>query len=328
MTLSNQGFETALNLSESINDRQVLNNLGGGNIQQDIALFRNNKRNTSLLVWQNNINGSSITNDTFIFPDDTEFIFTTSDEVQVIGNSLGNLDPNVKYYIVSYSIKLGSGANQLGFGLSLQKGGDRVSIGTIQDNITFKRTDELTKESILNIALPLSFESPTGVSSNITPSFTRSLDRIESNIDLANLIRRGKYSKNSSLISDKRILIEGTVNTADPGDFNTSAANMSSEKSPGLFIISPLSSLSNIIRNRAYQSSEQPWESDVATASIKTLSSQVNIGDLQFEDGIEIESFDGLGSTFGDINSTTTGFTHKIPIIVDGVQYFLLLRQI
>ena len=93
--LSNQGFEKELNLAETVDDVQILNNLAGGSIASDIALFRNNLRNTSSLIWQYNTDNSSIVNnngvDEFLFPDSVPFIFTNGDEVKLKGNVLGTV---------------------------------------------------------------------------------------------------------------------------------------------------------------------------------------------------------------------------------------------
>jgi hypothetical protein len=137
MALENQGFEKRLNLLESEDDRAVLNNLAGGNIQLDIALFRNNLRNTSSLVWQYNTNSSLIHTNRFIFPTTVAFVYTNGDRVTVTGSSLGNLNTTTQYYVVDFAVSQGTLGNQSGFALSLTEGGPRVTVGSITSNIKF-----------------------------------------------------------------------------------------------------------------------------------------------------------------------------------------------
>ena len=141
MATRNLGFETSRNLNESVDDRQILNNLGGGNIQLDIALFRNNLRNESELTWEYEVDGSTIVDNKFLFPRTVLFVYTNGDEVRVEGSSLGNLSVNETYYIVDLELNVGVQNNQLAFGLSTTVGGARVSVGSISDNLKFIRKD-------------------------------------------------------------------------------------------------------------------------------------------------------------------------------------------
>lgn len=331
MTLRNQGFELTLNLAESIDDRQVLNNLGGGNIAADIALFRNNRRNTSTLVWQFNTAGSSITGNRFIFPTTVPFTFTTGDEVRVTGSSLGNLNAIVTYYVVDFAVGLGQLRNQSAFGLALTKDGPKVSLGSIGSDVTFIRRDEVTQENIFNIATPDTLEQ--GISQegdrfryDIGGTFNAAFDQVDSDIDSANFTRTQKYTLNTSVATDRRIRIEGVAITADPAGFNTSSTNLNDPNSPGVYITDPFASVLNIPKTRAYSTSAQPWEE--GAGKIDTKSAQVNIGDLYFANGINIDSFDGVSVVTGSVSDPATGFTHKLPVRINGVDYFVLVRQI
>ena len=326
-----QGFERTLNLAESDDDRQILNNLGGGNIQLDIALFRNNKRNTSTLVWQYNTDGSSISNNRFIFPTTTQFIFTNGDEVKVSGTSLGNLVASKTYYIVGLEIGLGQLGNQQAFSLSLTKGGVAVLLGTITSSVTFIRRDETTRSDIFNIAQPPSLEQDETIANSqfkydIGGTFSNAFDTIDSNIDSTNFIRRQKYVSDQSIATDRTINIEGGTINADPANTNTTTANMLREKAPGVYITDPFSSVLNINKTRAYSTNSQPWKEDIGKLS--TSSTQVNIGDLFFENGITIDNFDGVVDQSGGVNDAVTGFTHKLPVKINGIDYYVLIRKV
>jgi hypothetical protein len=327
MALRNQGFERALNLGESVDDRQILNNLAGGNVQLDIALFRNNKRNTSTLIWQPNLNGSGVVDNRFVFPTTVPFVYTNGDVVKVTGAGLGNLNTIATYYVVDLVVGLGALRNQSAFGLALTKGGQRIVLGAVNAAVTFLRNDEVTKENILNIATPDTLEQ--GVSAegsrfsyNIGASFTNAFDTIDGNIDTANFLRTQKYTTNTSIATDKQVRIEGGLVTVDPAAFNSSAANMLQDKSPGVYITDPFSNVLNIGKTRAYSTNSQPWVED--TGKLTTKSTQVNIGDLYFENGIKFESFDGVEVVTGSV----TEFTHKLPVKINGVEYFVLVKSV
>ena len=327
MATRNLGFERERNLDESVDDRQILNNLAGGNIQLDIGLFRNNKRNTSSLIWQRNTESSGIVTNKFVFPTSVFFIYTNGDEVKVQGSSLGNLNINTTYYIVDFELNVGTLSNQLAFGLSTTQGGSRVTLGSITSNVTFIRKDEVTNENILKIATPDIKNASDGVSQseafsyNIGQSFIDAFDQINTNVDLFEFLSREKYATNQNVKTDKRIVIEGNNLITDPAVFNITSANLSQEFSPGVYITNPFSSILNIEKTRAYSSDSQPWVE--GTGKLTTKSSQVNIGDLYFLNGISITGLDGLVSESGNVSE----FTHKLPILVNGVEYFVLVKS-
>ena len=326
MALENQGFEKRLNLFESEDDRAVLNNLAGGNIQLDVALFRNNLRNTSSLVWEYNTNSSSINTNRFIFPTTTAFVYTNGDRVTVTGSSLGNLNTTTTYYVVDLIIGLGSLGNQSGFALSLTEGGSRVTLGAITANITFIREDIVTKDNIFNIATPETHENGLLVEGSaftydIGASFNDGFNTIDSNIDTSNFLRRLKYVSNTSIATERKISIEGGAISADPGATNNSNAALSQANSPGTYITNPFSPTLAITKTRAYSTSSQPWVE--GTGKLTTKSAEVNIGDLYFTNGITITSFDGIASVSGNV----TEFTHKLPILINGIEYFVLVKS-
>lgn len=333
MTLRNQGFERSLNLSESVDDVQILNNLAGGNVSADIALFRNNKRNISTLIWQHNINASSITNNRFVFPTTVPFIYTNGDVVNVTGTSLGNLNIIATYHVVDLVVGLGVLRNQSAFGLALTKGGSRIALGNINAAVTFLRSDEVTKENIFNIATPETLERGVSIeasnfSYDIGASFTDAFDTIDGNIDTANFLRTQKYTSNTSIATDKIVRIEGGVGIFDLANFNSNAANMSQDISPGIFITDPFSNVLEIKKTRAFSTSANPWEpGDPTLGKLTTKSTQVNIGDLFFENGIKFENFN-VNSLEILTGSVGTEFTHKLPIKIDGVEYFVLVKSV
>lgn len=328
--LNNQGFEKELNLSETEDDRQILNNLAGGSIASDIALFRNNKRNTSSLIWKYNTDSSFISSNKFIFPTTTPFIFTNDDEVKVAGTILGNLNTTTTYYVVAFEVGLGVWKDQQGFSLSLTKGGTVVSLGTITANVEFIRKDETTQENILNIAssniLETGNDSTFEYSIGTSGKFSEGFSTIEDNIGNANFAKSQKYVSIQSLVTALPVSVEGLITVKDPANTNTSAANLLEQKSPGVYITDPFTSVLDTSKIRAYSSSSQPWVEN--TGKLTTESTQVNIGDLYFENGIKIDNFDAIATTTGTVNTTATQFTHKLPVKINGIDCFILVKKV
>lgn len=333
MTLRNQGFELALDLSESVDDRQILNNIAGGNIQQDIALFRNNKRNTSTLVWQYGAAGAAITDNRFVFPPSVRFTFTSGDVVTLSGTSLGtSINALTTYYIVDFITGLGALRNQSAFGLALTSNGTRIAMTSQPTaSVTFTRSDEVTRQNLFNIATPITLEQGLSRASsglndsfyyNIGPTFTAAFDTIDSNIDVANYLRTQKYTTNASIATYKPIIIEGSTISADPAAYNATTSAMSQALAPGVFITDPFSDVTNITKTRAYSTNSQPWTED--TGQMSTKSVQVNIGDLYFEQGIKLNGLTTVSSETGNV----TDFTHKLPVKINGVDYFVLVKAV
>jgi len=328
MTLRIQGFERGLNLSESTDDRQILNNLADGNIQLDIALFRNNKRNKSSLVWQYGVSGASITDNRFVFPPAVRFTFTDGDVVTLSGTSLGTrLNSITTYYVVDFIAGLGTLRNQRAFGLALTPGGSRITdIGTPAASVTFTRNDEVTKENIFNIATPQTLEQGTSFEASkfeysIGATFTGAFDTVDGNIDISNYLRTQKYTTDASVATYKPIDIEGSIISADPAGYNATTSDMNTALAPGVFITDPFSDVLNISKTRAFATNSQPWVED--TGKLTTKSVKVNIGGLYFEQGIKIANFDNLVNESG----STVAFTHKLPIKINGVEYFVLVKS-
>jgi hypothetical protein len=326
MASRNLGFEKERNLEESQDDRQILNNLGGGNIQLDIALFRNNLRNTSELDWQYNTLSSSIASNKFIFPTSVFFVYTNGDTVKVTGNSLGSLNANTTYYVVDLELGVGTTRSQLAFGLSTTLGGSRVALGTITSNVKFIRNDAVSKDNILNLATPSILNNNSSLegdtfSYNIGTSFTDGFGTIETNTDYFNFIRREKYASNDSVSTGRRIALEGSHQIEDPANYNNSQVRLDTENSPGIYITDPFSNPLDIQKTRAFSTSANPWTE--ASGKLQTKSTQVNIGDLYFSNGIKFDSVDGVGTDSG----LATSFTHKIPVVIDGIEYFILLKS-
>ena len=87
---------------------------------------------------------------------------------------------------------------------------------------------------------------------------------------------------------------------------------MADAKSPGVFIGD----------TRAFSSNDQPWTE--TGSSLQTSSSEVSVGDLTFLGDIKIE---GISPVNHASAVDVANWTHKIPVTIDGVTYYILLTQ-
>ena len=119
-----------------------------------------------------------------------------------------------------------------------------------------------------------------------------------------------KYKSNedvSTTVDDLKY--EGAIIINDPVALNSNSIGLSSSKSPGIFIGT----------TRAFSSDNNPW-SQVGTA-LSTSSSSVSLANLYFANDINITGI----STESATQISVTNFTHKMPIVVNGETYYLLL---
>jgi hypothetical protein len=190
-----------------------------------------------------------------------------------------------------------------------------------QDNIIKIATPEIQNNAANNGG---NIGAASSFSYSIGGNFNAAFEGIEANVDVANFKRVQKYSSNASVASDRDVKLEGVIRSADPDGANDAAAKLdrtANPQAPGVYITDPFSDITNIGATRAFSTSANPWSE--ATGKLTTPSEQVNIGNLLFADGIEI---DGLSITTASGNVKDPGeFTHKLGVNIDGVEYFLCL---
>jgi len=347
-----RGLERATNLAEPLQDNQSLINLAGPGIDEDISLFVNNLENTSALTFDPSGEGGGIIDSSggasdrrFLFPRTVPFTFTNGDRVnievvnpntsEVVARNVDGTPEFVEYIVVDFEFGLGEFESQRAFGLATDVGVNPLDLSGIDSMIVrFIRDDSVSQTNLLNIATPEINNSPDNLgvatlggrnffSYGVSGDFNSELLRIEENISQANFKRRRKYSVSRSISTDDNIRLRGALRIGDPANALTSDNDLDNPTVPGIFITDPFSPLDSIQKARAFSTLGNPWEEVSSTSSLETPSSQVNIGDLRFEGSLEV---DGLGvSDYASISGTD--FTHKIPVTVDGVVYFVLLTD-
>ena len=305
MAKQNQGFRKDLNLEETTDEAVVINNLAGAGIADDLAIIQNNLRNTSTLSCD------TVTNGFFSFPNN-EFVFTDNDIVGVSTNvAIGatTLTFNTEYFICN-----SNGETQF----KLSTTSSTVGINTIIISdvtgiaVTFVRKDPVTQDNLINYIQPEiqdteNFSYLDGVSINDT------FRNVSSQNETAKFFISQKYRADEDRTTSKDLNYEGTIIITDPVNLNVNSTGLSNAKSPGVYIGD----------TRAFSSDNNPWsEVGIPTSALLTDSTEVSIGELNFANNITIEGITATSAT----SVLATTFTHKLPVIINGETYYLLLR--
>lgn len=302
MVRQNQGYRKDLNLEENPNDTLALNNLAGSGIANDLRIIQNNLRNTSSLTYD------SLSDGFFSFPNN-EFVYTNDDVVGVSTNvNVGSttLTTGTEYYVCNSNgetrFKLSTTPSISGINTINVTG-----VGTTE--FSFIRKDIVTQANIINFIQPEiqdteEFSYLGGNSVNTT------FDNVIANNDLAKYFITQKYRTDENTTTSKDINFEGSISINDPLRLNETSSGLSSSKSPGVYIGD----------TRAFSSDNNPW-SEVGTA-LSTVSVEVSVGELNFANNITIEGLTPTSAT----SVLATTFTHKLPVVINGETYYLLLR--
>ena len=303
MAKKNQGFRKDLNLEETIIDSVAINNLAGAGIADDLGIIQNNLRNISTLSC------GIVTNGFFSFPNN-QFVFTDDDIVGVSTNvAIGatTLTVDTEYFVCNSNgetqFKLSTTQSILGINTIIPS---NVSVTGI--TINFERKDAVIQDNILNYIQPQiqdteNFSYLGG--GNINDTFKS----VSSQNETARFFITQKYRVDEDRNTNKNLNYEGTVSISDPVNLNVNSTGLSSAKSPGIYIGD----------TRAFSSDNNPW-SEIASALL-TDSTEVSIAELNFANNITISGITTTSAT----SVLATTFTHKLPVLINGETYYLLL---
>ncbi len=302
MARQNQGFRRDINLEENTNDTTTLNNLGGAGIANDLRIIQNNLRNISTVSY------NSLSNGYFFFGQNNEFTFTNDDIVGVSTNvvvGVGlSLVKGVNYYVCDSNAK-----NQFKLSTTPSISGiNTVNVTSVSTtNFYFIRNDSVSQQNLINFIAPRIQDINDFSYIGISPLL---FDSVQLTQDTASFLIDKKYKSNedvSTTVDDLKY--EGTIIINDPVALNSNSIGIASSKSPGIFIGT----------TRAFSSDNNPW-SQVGTA-LSTSSSSVSLANLYFANDINITGI----STESATQINVTSFTHKMPVVVNGETYYLLL---
>jgi hypothetical protein len=306
MVKQNQGFRKDSNLQETTNETQALNNLGGAGIANDLRILQNNLRNTSTLSFNTAV-GAAISSGYFYFGSISEFVFTNDDVVGVrtditVGVGVTLYKDNTYYVCNSNTedkFKLSTTPSTVGV--------NTITVSSVSSSFDFVRKNPVYKENILNIIRPNTQDD--GFNYLGGSSINNAFDSIAASNETAKYLITKKYKSNENTVSPNDINIEGSIKINDPENFNAGTTQLSDSKSPGIFIGD----------TRAFSSDNNPW-TQVGT-ELTTLSSSVSIGELYFANDITITGI----STESASSVAVTTYTHKLPVVINGETYYILL---
>ncbi len=313
MAIANQGYRRDLDLLETPNDFTAIDNLGGVGISFDLQIIQNNLRNISTAGF------STLTDGFFDFGTTSNFVFTNDDPIK--------FDTSVSFGATTFNttdtffVCNSNGENK--FKLSTTSstsdtGINTISItGTASTNIfNFIRSDVVTKDNILNLIDPRSLQDDTFSTIRDGLSIIGAFNTVQENVENSKFFISRKYKGNADTTADRDIKVEGVVKVNDPVRFNDSVADLGDAKSPGVFINN----------TRAFSSDNNPWEelgSADGTGTLSTDSLEVSVAELSLVNSISI----GGTSTNSETSSNVTSFTHKLPVVINGETYSLLLKE-
>ena len=313
MAIANQGYRRDLDLLETPNDFTAIDNLGGVGISFDLQIIQNNLRNISTAGF------STLTDGFFDFGTTSNFVFTNDDPIK--------FDTSVSFGATTFNttdtffICNSNGENK--FKLSTTSstsdtGINTISItGTASTNIfNFIRSDVVTKDNILNLIDPRSLQDDTFNTISDGLSIIGAFNTVQENVENSKFFISRKYKGNADTTADRDIKVEGIVKVNDPVNFNDSVSDLGDAKSPGVFINN----------TRAFSSDNNPWEelgSADGTGTLSTDSLEVSVAELSLVNSISI----GGTSTNSETSSNVTSFTHKLPVVINGETYSLLLKE-
>jgi hypothetical protein len=303
MSIPNQGYRKDLNLQETNIDQDALDNLGGAGISQDLTIIQNNLRNISTVSY------SGISTGFFYFGSNSSFVFTNDDMVTVSADvNLGSssLTAGTNYYVCNSNaenqFKLSTTPSSVGF--------NTITITSVSPtNFYFIRNDAVDQDNIINFIKPNIQD--TNFSYLGGGSINSAIDSSQSNNEVSKYLINKKYKTNQDTLATLNdFKYEGVVTVNDPVSLNVDQTGLDNAKSPGVFIGN----------TRAFSSDNNPWNK-VGTA-LSTSSDQVSMGELFFSEDIYIT---GINVEVASSTQVTT-FTHKLPVVINGETYYLLLK--
>jgi hypothetical protein len=305
MAKQNQGFRKDLNLQETIVDSVAINNLAGAGIAGDLGIIQNNLRNISTLSC------GIVTNGFFSFPNN-QFVFTDDDIVGVSTNvAIGatTLTVDTEYFVCNSNgetqFKLSTTPSTIGINTIIP---NDVSVFPIE--VTFIRKDAVTQDNIINFVQPQIQDTDlfSYLGGNSINDTIRGVSSINEN---ARFFITQKYRVDEDRNTNKNLNYEGTVSISDPVNLNVNSTGLSNAKSPGVYIG----------ETRAFSSDNNPWSEDIPTSALLTDSTEVSIAELNFANNITISGITTTSAT----SVLATTFTHKLPVLINGETYYLLL---
>ena len=220
---------------------------------------------------------------------------------------------------------------------------------TLLPDLVFKRDDSLTLSNIQNLETPeiidegeSQYSSTGGFSYGIDDGYAGELANITDNVDESIYLRGTKYRIDRNLYYTKEIRFNGFVTSYDPDELNITQTDLLTDLSPGIYISSSLSQITNPLasdyanKTRSFSSDFNPWTAIPTNSELYTQSLNVTINDLVWttEIGLDIGtpgsrfSFNG-NETFSNNFSVNLSnpTSYKLKILINGEVFYWIMKK-
>jgi hypothetical protein len=220
-------------------------------------------------------------------------------------------------------------------------------------DLLIERDDTLTLENVKNLEQPEIFDQGNDLFASNTGSFSYDIDGgyageleiITNNVEESTYLRSTKYRIDRNLYYEKEIVVEGTLISYDPDQFNTTQIDLEEDESPGIYISSSLSQVTNPLasdfanKTRSFSSDYNPWRADPSNQQLVTQSLNVSINDLVWTNEIALDlgtgpsgnrfkgGNDALGENLNQNFNTADGSAFKLKININGEDYYLIMKK-
>jgi len=226
--------------------------------------------------------------------------------------------------------------------------GQNVDVTTLIPDIILQRDDSLTTENIENLESPVivddgqnDYVGTSGSFSYDIDGYSEELENVINNVDESIYLRSTKYRIDRNLYYLKEIVVNGFMSSFDPDGYNFSATVLTDDISPGIYISSSASQITNPLasdfanKTRSFSSDYNPWKDNAVANALSTTSLAVNINDLVWTSEIKLDvgtylAHSGLSETLDDNFNTTTvsnSQSFKLKMLINGEEYFIIMRK-
>ena len=221
---------------------------------------------------------------------------------------------------------------------------------TLLPDLLLKRDDSLTLTNIQNLETPEIIDDGEtqytagigGFSYGITDGYAGELANITDNVDESIYLRGTKYRIDRNLYYQKEIRFNGFVTSYDPDELNIAQTDLLTDLSPGIYISSSLSQITNPLasdyanKTRSFSSDFNPWTANSTNSELYTQSLNVTINDLVWttEIGLDVGtpgnrfSFTGNDTFSNNFTvSETSPSAYKLKILINGEIFYWIMKK-
>ena len=177
------------------------------------------------------------------------------------------------------------------------------------------RQDPVHQTNILNFINP---DNQDDTFSYVAGSLNSAFLNTSVNNEVAEFLLTKKYRNDKDTITDREVKYEGSIIVNDPDNRNNTGTGVNDiPNSPGIFIG----------ETRAFSTDNNPWTKETGDSAVQTESEEVSIGELFFNDEIEIVGVTTETVTSKAVGSYSAGTLYKIPMVINNETYYVLLDQ-